>query len=458
MNCSGKWSYDCYQPLDRIKKIYINQIIPKENSLYLAWYGGAEEWTVYYRVKDSEEKWNKVIVNSTCIEIFDLVKYLEYEFYVEGAGLKSMIGYARTGSVPGTIVNYLHPSDPKYAFSGQHLCTPSLLKHPDGYLLASMDIFDSGAPQNLTLIFRSDDDGKSWYHYTELFPCYWGTLFLHNNEVYMLATSTEYGDLLIGKSLDGGKHWGEPTVIARGSCNRAASGWHKSGMPVIEHDGRLWCGIDYGSHKLGGHMSCLASVKAEADLLDVTNWMITDPLKYDPEWPGAVKGDERGFLEGNAVVTPDGKIGNILRYSTDLGEPQYGLVGFLMGDSSNPGKALEFYKFVPFPGNLSKFDIKKDIQSGLYFTIVSRITGKGWVKERTVLALAYSKDLENWNVLCDLVNFEESNPRKIGFQYVSFAFDGDDIIYLSRTAFNGAQSFHDNNYLSFHRIKDFRKL
>ena len=129
-----------------------------------------------------------------------------------------------------------------------------------------------------------------------------------------------------------------------------------------------------------------------------------------------------------------------------------------MGDSSNPGKALEFYKFVPFPGNLSKFDIKKDIHSGLYFTIVSRITGKGWVKERTVLALAYSKDLENWNVLCDLVNFEESDSRKIGFQYVSFAFDGDDIIYLSRTAFNGAQSFHDNNYLTFHRIKDFRKL
>ena len=44
----------------------------------------------------------------------------------------------------------------------------------------------------------------------------------------------------------------------------------------------------------------------------------------------------------------------------------------------------------------------------------------------------------------------------LGFQYVSFEFDGGDIIYQSRTAFNGAHNFHDSNYATFHRIKDFR--
>ena len=264
--------------------------------------------------------------------------------------------------------------------------------------------------------------------------------------------------LLIGKSSDGGKTWGYPTVLAYGSCSRISVGWHKSSMPVIEHKGRLWCGVDCGGYKLGGYMNCLASVKADADILDVNNWAITDPLQFNPKWEGAVQGDERGCIEGNAVVTPDGELCNFLRYSTDLGVPQYGLATVLKADANDPSKALEFFKFVPFPGNLSKFDIKKDEKSGLYFSIVSRITGKGWVKARTVLSLICSKDLENWKVLCDLVNYENADPHKVGFQYVSFAFDDDDLLYLSRTAFNGAQSFHDNNYLTFDRVENFRNL
>ena len=39
-----------------------------------------------------------------------------------------------------------------------------------------------------------------------------------------------------------------------------------------------------------------------------------------------------------------------------------------------------------------------------------------------------------------------------------FLFDGSDLLYLSRTAFNGAQNFHDNNYLTFDRVSDFRNL
>ncbi|MBR2465887.1 MAG: hypothetical protein IKB38_03020 [Clostridia bacterium] len=46
---------------------------------------------------------------------------------------------------------------------------------------------------------------------------------------------------------------------------------------------------------------------------------------------------------------------------------------------------------------------------------------------------------------------------KVGFQYVDFEFDGDDVIFLCRTAINGAASYHDSNCQTFHRIKDFRK-
>ena len=158
------------------------------------------------------------------------------------------------------------------------------------------------------------------------------------------------------------------------------------------------------------------------------------------------------------MVSPDGEIYNILRYTTDRGEPKFGYIGILKGDSKDPDKMLEFYKFAKFPGNLSKFDIKHDAKSGYYFSIFSRITNADTPRMRNVLSLACSKDLENWETVCDLLNYEDQDPKMIGFQYVSFCFDGEDIIYLCRTAFNGAKNHHDSNYITFHRIKNFRNM
>ncbi len=458
MLCNETWSCDHYQPYNQNETIFIDRIVPNKNSISVFWSGVSGKYKLYYRLRDSETDWICIAADRQNAVIRDLEENKDYEFFVECEFEKSMVGYARTGEVFGEVVNYLHPDDCKYAFSGRYLCTPSLLIHPDGYYLASMDLFEGVSAQNLTLIFRSDDKGETWYHYSELFPCFWGTLFMHKGDVYMLGTSTEYGDLLIGRSYDGGKHWGRPTVLARGSCHQVTPGWHKSGMPVVECNGRLWCGVDYGSHRSGGHMSCLVSADINSDLLDASSWNITRPLKYNPDWEGAVKGDSRGFIEGNAIVMPDGEICNILRYSTDRGEPKYGLAAFLKGNSDAPDASLTFHKFIKFPGNLSKFDIKRDESSGLYFSILSRINNAATPRMRNILSFAYSKDLENWEVICDLINCEDIDPRTVGFQYVSFCFDGEDIIYLCRTAFNGAKNFHDSNYITFHRIKNFRNM
>lgn len=459
MNCSGKWSTPHYQPAVHSEAaVYIEQIIPYPHRIFLAFRGSEGETTVYYREKGSAGAWASARGESGHAVIDGLTEALDYEFYLKSKTGVSEVGYARTGAVPGTVVNYLHPEDPKYSFSGQHLCTPSLLRHPDGYLLASMDVFGRKTPQNLTLIFRSDDNGESWYHFSELFPCFWGTLFCHRGAVYMLAVSTEHGDLLIGRSDDGGKSFGVPTVLGRGSSRTEIPGWHKSALPVIAHKGRLWTAVDYGAHKTGGYANCLLSAPVDADLLDAASWSITEPLCFDPGWQGAVAGDERGFLEGNAVVSPSGDICNFLRYSTDKGIPNHGFAGILEGDIRQPEKQLRFRKFVPFPGNLSKFDIRWDEKSGQYFTIVSRIYDGNNVRARNLLSLAASPDLEHWTVLCDLLDYSHTDAQFVGFQYVSFCFDGEDILYLSRTAFNGARNYHDNNYITFHKIRNFRSL
>ena len=37
-------------------------------------------------------------------------------------------------------------------------------------------------------------------------------------------------------------------------------------------------------------------------------------------------------------------------------------------------------------------------------------------------------------------------------------FEGDDLVYLCRTALNGAHNYHDANYSTFHRLSHFRDL
>ena len=68
-----------------------------------------------------------------------------------------------------------------------------------------------------------------------------------------------------------------------------------------------------------------------------------------------------------------------------------------------------------------------------------------------------SDDLYNWRVAEDLLDYSAEDSKRIGFQYVDFLFDGDDLVYLCRTAINGANDFHNSNYITFHRIKNFRK-
>ena len=62
-------------------------------------------------------------------------------------------------------------------------------------------------------------------------------------------------------------------------------------------------------------------------------------------------------------------------------------------------------------------------------------------------------------MVTDLIDHREiASAQDVGFQYIDFMFDGDDLIYLSRTAMNQAHNFHDANYQTFHRVKNFRSL
>ena len=117
-----------------------------------------------------------------------------------------------------TELRVQHPATQTY------LGSPSLLRLPDGALLATHDYFGPGCPRNhegeehLTSVYRSDDDGESWRNLTHIASAFWSTLFVHQGHVYLLGCSQQYGSVVIRRSDDGGYTW----TRAAGCCSRAA--------------------------------------------------------------------------------------------------------------------------------------------------------------------------------------------------------------------------------------------
>lgn len=361
--------------------------------------------------------------------------------------------------VPGVIIDY------SPAFSGLYVGSPSLAVLPGGDYVASHDLFGPGSKEHkraVTKVFRSSDRGKTWEHLTDIHGQFWSNLFVHRGVLYILGTYRNYGNAVIRRSDDGGRTWTEPDSEKTGLLMKG--GFHCAPMPVLEHGGRLWRAMEDngGGRGWGKHFrSYMLSVPADADLLDATRWTATDPLARDRSW---LNGSFNGWLEGNAVVTPDGGIVNILRVDTPACPEKAAVVSI-----SPDGKTASFDPdngFVDFPGGAKKFVIRHDPVSGCYWALTTPVmachqnTGRKPGSIRNALALASSTDLTSWEIRSVLIY--RSDVKEHGFQYPDWYFDGADMIAVVRTAHDdgigGAHNYHDANYMTFHRIHDFREL
>lgn len=101
----------------------------------------------------------------------------------------------------------------------------------------------------------------------------------------------------------------------------------------------------------------------------------------------------------------------------------------------------------------SKFTIRFEPVSKRYWSLVNKQTDPE--PFRNILVLTSPADLRHWRV--EETVLEHPDQGNYAFQYVDWLFEGDDIIAVSRTAWEGSHNAHDANYMTFHRIEDFRQ-
>jgi hypothetical protein len=354
---------------------------------------------------------------------------------------------------PGTIIDY------SPAASKQYIGSPSIVARADGSYLVSHDFFGPGSTRDVTVVFASADRGKTWQQRASIKGQWWSTLFEHAGALYLMGTSKEYGYTVIRRSTDAGQTWTTPVDRATGLLLDDGK-YHCAPVPVVVHGGRLWRAMEdaQGPGPWGQHFRAfMMSAPADADLLRADSWTSSNRIGRDPAWLG---GKFNGWLEGNAVVTPQGKIVNLLRVDC---APLPDRAAWI--DVSDDGTKIAFDPaggFIEFPGGSVKFNIRFDPVSKHYWSLTSIGAAahpeRKPAQVRNTLGLIRSADLKSWETRG--VVLHHPDVLKHAFQYVDWLFDGDDLIAASRTAYDdgagGAHNAHDANFLTFHRIANFR--
>jgi len=328
------------------------------------------------------------------------------------------------------------------------LTLPAVTLLPDGSIVASHVNWDAQ-----TDVYRSEDRGKTWKKWSEIPGYSASTIFVYENSLYALGTM-KGGNWGIRRGDDGGKTWSEARDSRSGILLQGK--YHAWAAPILIHQGRLWTTLEhvraYTENETPAAdwsrilLAMMASVPLDADWMDVENWTFSNALPFPFEhWDGL------GWLEGNPLADPAGKVVNVIRVEQD-GADKAAIL-----NCSDDGKTLTVdlkNGLIDLPGGSTKFTIRYDDKTGKYWTISNK--QKDPPMQRNMLVLACSDDLRSWEVRTILLRHHDR--RNHAWQYIDWAFDGEDLIFVSRTAWDGPRGWHDANYVTFHRAERFREL
>lgn len=399
-------------------------------------------------------------------------------------------------------------NDPQNLYCG----TPGLAICPNGRIIA---VFEIGGPTlDKTIvntkkdpprgfIYTSDDHGKTWI-YRNSFPIVHLRVFLAGESLYIIGHN---GDLRIVRSDDCGNTWGDFVSLTQNQQ------WHASAANVWYKGDNIYFVMERRTNTAvkGWAPSELAPVLMRAnvkkDLTKKENWTFASEMTfyenvedqnldwfgvpfYDGYYPNVKKniGGKAtfypvGWLEANVVqiidpqhywYDPYGKTFHIFMRAntgiTNLGcvikavEHDNGTIKTMFQFAPSGKRQL----FIPIPGGQMKFYITYDEKTNLYWLLGTQSTDSMTRpemlspdrydladNERCRLVLHFSKNMVDW-CFAGVVSIGQSEHSSR--HYASMVIDGDDLYVLSRSGDLCAKSTHDCNIITFHTIKNFRRL
>jgi hypothetical protein len=341
-----------------------------------------------------------------------------------------------------------------------YITDPAIEVLPNGdYIAACKSRFDGNS--TMVRIYRSTDKGANWSYVTELAQVGFFNFFTVGKSLYIMGTKGGFNQLIIRRSDDQGQTWTTPEDHKTGLL-RADKSYHSASVSTVIHNGRIWRAFEDNIPKGKRFFRAfMMSAPVASNLLDSASWTLSEALPYNSKWLSDSV-EFKGWFEGNAVVTPDGNIVDILRVETWKYKEMAAIIHY---DKEGRRASFDPQKdIIPFPGGEKKFTIKYDPLSRKYWSIANCIFKEDHGKEhagllRNRLVLSYSDDMYHWKVKDTVVSHPD--PHFHGYQYPDWRIDGADIVMVSRTASSTKNGLptrqHDANFFTFHRIVNFRK-
>lgn len=397
--------------------------------------------------------------------------------------------------------------------------TPGICRLDSGRLVATCDLGGKGVGKDEMRgrIFLSDDHGRTWRE-TGRFPMCHARPFVAGGKIYILGHSGNLGVLC---SSDGGETWGETSWLTEGQHwhQSACNVWYAKGNVYLVMERNI---PSLDGRKFGWSVNRLAPVlmraKESSDLTKRGSWTFAESFCFDsifggnpdPEldyvgipwytaftafqtktakgWQGKVpagtaRSQPIGWLETNVVQLqdpnhvwhdPSGSTFHLFMRANTGGAGYAALAKVVEQEDGTMKTMLECAPsgrkmlFVPFPGGQMRFHVLWDEQTRLYWLLSTQATDtmvrhdrlpKGRYNlpydERQRMQLSFSKNMYDW-CFAGIVAIGGSIPESR--HYASMAFDGEDLVIVSRSGTPAAANPHNGDMITFHRVRNFRSL
>lgn len=415
----------------------------------------------------------------------------------------------RVRTLANDFVEVCHSPDPKNVYC----YTPGICRLDSGRLVVTCDFGGPGMKGKTTgRIFVSDDGGRTWRKTGE-FPMCHARPFVAGKSLYVLGHN---GNLGVLRSDDNGETWGATSWLTQ------KQSWHQSACNVWYARGNVYLVMEQtipspDGRRFGWSVNRLAPTlmraKATDDLTKRESWTFAESFCFDsvfggnpdPEldyfgipWYTAFtawtkdrpRPDSQprhaqpiGWLETNVVqfqdpnhvwYDPTGRTFHLFMRTNTSGSGYAAMAKVVEMPDGTMKTSLETAPsgrkmlFIPFPGGQMRFHVLWDEKTQLYWLLSTQATDtmcrfdrlpEGRYNlpydERQRMQLSFSRNMMDW---CFAGLVATGPSARSARHYASMAFDGDDLVIVSRSGDKDAKSAHDGNMITFHRVPDFRSL